>query len=100
MRGTLAIGAGAGVAVFLGLLRLRFWWWPLHPIGYLAAFTWGMHMYYMPFFVGWLAKTLTVRYGGLRLYRKLIPAAIGLVTGDLLNEAMWGVVSLVTGSRW
>ena len=100
VRGTIAIGAGAAVTVVLGLLRLRFWWWPLHPIGYLAAFTWGMHLYYMPFFVGWLAKTLTVRYGGLRLYRKLLPAAIGLVIGDLLNEVMWGLVSLATGRKW
>ena len=100
LQGTAAVGAGAAVAVFLGLMRLRFWWWPLHPIGYLAAFTWGMHLYYMPFFVGWLAKTLTVRYGGLRLYRKLVPAAIGLVIGDLVHEVAWGFISLATGTRW
>ena len=100
LQGTAAIGAGAAVALFLGFMRLRFWWWPFHPIGYLAAFTWGMHFYYMPFFVGWLAKTLTVRYGGLKLYRRLTPAAIGLVIGDLLNEVIWGLVSLATGSRW
>jgi len=100
LQGTTGIGAGAVVAVFLGLMRLRFWWWPFHPIGYLAAFTWGMHLYYMPFLVGWLAKTLAVRYGGLKLYRKLIPAAIGLVIGDLLHEVIWGLVSLATGTRW
>lgn len=100
LKGTAAVGAGAAVAVFLGLMRLRFLWWPFHPIGYLAAFTWGMHLYYMPFFVGWLVKTLTVRYGGLRLYRKLVPAAIGLVIGDLLHEVLWGLVSLATGTRW
>ncbi len=100
LQGTAAIGAGAAVTLLLGLMRLRFWWWPFHPIGYLAAFTWGMHLYYMPFFVGWLAKTLTVSYGGLRLYRKLIPAAIGLIIGDMLNEVMWGLVSLATGTRW
>jgi hypothetical protein len=100
LQGTAAIAAGAAAAVLLGLMRLRFWWWPFHPIGYLAAFTWGMHLYYMPFFIGWLAKVLAVRYGGLRLYRKLIPAAIGLVVGDLLHEVVWGLVSLSTGTRW
>ncbi len=100
LQGTAAIGAGAAVALFLGLMRLRFWWWPFHPIGYLAAFTWGMHLYYMPFFIGWLVKTLAVRYGGLRLYRKLVPAAIGFVIGDLLHEVAWGLVSLATGTRW
>ncbi len=98
--GTGAIAAGALAALFLTQMRARFWWWPFHPVGYLAAFTWGMHLYYMPFFVGWAAKALTVRYGGLRLYRRLMPAAVGLVAGDLLNEVLWGVISLATGRRW
>ncbi len=100
LQGTAAISAGAVVAVFLGLMRLRFWWWPFHPIGYLAAFTWGMQIYWMPFFVGWLTKTGVIRYGGLKLYRKLIPAATGLVVGDLLSEVLWGLVSLAIHTRW
>jgi len=100
LQGTLAIAAGAAAALFLGLMRLRFWWWPFHPIGYLAAFTWGMHLYSTPFLAGWLAKTLTVRYGGLRLYRALMPAAVGLIVGDLLSEVLWGLLSLATGTRW
>ncbi len=95
--GTIAIGAGALVTVLLGAMRLRFWWWPLHPIGYLAAHTWVMYMYYMPFMVAWLAKTLVVRYGGLRLYRRTVPLAIGFIAGDLLNEILWAIVTLVTG---
>ncbi len=95
--GTIAIGAGALVTLFLGAMRLRFWWWPFHPIGYLAANTWVMYMYYMPFLVGWLAKTLVVRYGGLRLYRQTVPLAIGLIAGDLLNEIVWGTVTVLSG---
>ncbi len=87
---------GGGVAVlFLGLMRLRFWWWPFHPIGYVAANTWGLQLWAMPFFVGWLAKTLIVRYAGLLLYRRTLPLAVGLIVGDLLNGGLWGVVRLV-----
>ncbi len=81
--------------LFLGLMRLRFWWWPFHPIGYLAANTWGLQLWAMPFFVGWLAKTLIIRYAGLPLYRRTIPLAAGLIVGDLLNGGLWGVVRLV-----
>ncbi len=56
-----------------------------------------MYMYCMPFVVGWLAKTLVVRYGGLRLYRQTVPLAIGFIAGDLLNEILWAIVTLVTG---
>ncbi len=95
--GTIAMGAGALVTFFLGAMRLRFWWWPFHPMGYLAAHTWVMYMYWSPFMIGWIAKTLVVRYGGLRLYRRTVPLAIGLIAGDLLNEVLWGMITLVTG---
>ena len=75
---------GGAIALGLGLLRLRFAWWPLSPLGFLASGSWGMHWYYMPFFVGWLLKVLAMRYGGLRLYRSTLPAAAGLLGGDLL----------------
>jgi hypothetical protein len=80
-------------------MRLRFWWWPFHPVGYIAANTWSMHWYYMPFLVGWLAKSLVVRYGGLAPYRKTIPLAIGLIVGDLLNTAIWSILALLTQGR-
>ncbi|MDH4209485.1 MAG: hypothetical protein OEV76_11470, partial [Anaerolineae bacterium] len=95
--GTIAMGVGALVTFFLGAMRLRFWWWPFHPIGYLASNTWVMYMYSTPFIIGWLAKTLVVRYGGLRLFRRTVPLAIGFIAGDLLNEVLWGAVTLVTG---
>ncbi len=95
--GAIAMGAGILVTFFLGAMRLRFWWWPFHPIGYLAAHTWVMYMYWSPFMIGWLAKTLITRYGGLRLYRRAVPMAIGFIAGDLLNEVFWAAVSLITG---
>jgi hypothetical protein len=81
--------AGGAVALGLGLFRARFWWWPLHPVGYLAANCWGMHWFYMPFFIGWLAKTLVTRYGGLRLYQQTVPLAIGLIAGELMSSFIW-----------
>jgi hypothetical protein len=86
--------AGAAVALSLGLLRLRFWWWPFHPVGFLAANSWGMHWFFSAFFIGWLAKSLVTRYGGLRVYRQTVPLAIGLIAGELMNEAVWVVIRL------
>jgi hypothetical protein len=42
---------------------------------------------------------LVIRYGGLRLYRKTIPFAIGLIVGDLLNSGIWATVRVVTLGR-
>ncbi len=92
----LAVTVGAVVTVLLGVLRLRFWWWPFHPIGYLAAACWGMQYIWMPFMAGWILKSLTIRYGGLQLYRKTVPVAIGLIAGDFVGEGLWTLVRLLT----
>jgi len=94
--GIIATGAGAVIAVGLGLLRLRFWWWPFHPIGYLAAMCWGWSYRATPFLVGWIVKSLVIRYGGLRLYRNTIPLAVGMIIGDVLNRGVWQFVAVVT----
>jgi hypothetical protein len=99
LHGVIAILAGAAVTLCLSLLRLRLWWWPLHPAGYLAANTWDMHWYYMPFLVGWAAKSLVTRYGGLQLFRRTTPLAIGVIVGDLLNQGLWAAVTFATGGH-
>jgi hypothetical protein len=92
---TIALCAGIAFTIFLGLMRQRFWWWPFHPVGYLASNTWGMKWNWMPFLVGWLAKSIVIRYGGLRLYRRTVRLAIGLIAGDLLSQVIWGFLQAV-----
>jgi hypothetical protein len=98
--GTLYMAAGAVICVFLGLMRLRFLWWPFHPIGYLLSNSIPLALGTFPFFIAWALKSLVIRYGGLRLYRKTIPPAIGLIMGDLLSTSVWHVITLVTCGRW
>jgi hypothetical protein len=92
----LYIAAGGVVTVFLGLMRLRFVWWPFHPIGYLFSNSLAQAMGTFPFLLAWILKVLVSRYGGLRLYRKTIPLAVGLIVGDLLNSSLWNILSLAT----
>jgi hypothetical protein len=99
LNGIIALLAGAAVVIILGTMRLRFWWWPFHPVGYIASNTWGFHWWCLPFFIGWVGKTLAVRYGGLRLYRATVPLAVGLIVGDLLNGGLWIAVKVVTAGR-
>jgi hypothetical protein len=91
--GITALGTGAGIALTLAALRAQFLWWPLHPIGYMAANSWGMHWNWGSFTLGWLLKVLLLRYGGLRAFRAAVPFFIGLVVGDMLGEGLWGAVA-------
>jgi hypothetical protein len=91
-RAMIALAVGAGVFALLGALRLRFLWWPLHPIGYILSCSWGQAWFTFPFLFGWAAKSLVLRYGGLRLYRRSVPLAVGMITGQMLVATLWSIL--------
>jgi len=97
--GTFFMGVGAVVCVVLGMLRLRFTWWPLHPVGYVLSNSLPVEYGLFPFFLAWLVKVLVTRYGGLRLYRATLPLAIGVIVGDVLNTTTWNIVALIAQGR-
>jgi hypothetical protein len=96
-RGIAAMGFGFAVTAALMLLRTRFVWWPLHPVGYAVANTQTMSQTWMPFLIAWLLKVLFLRYGGAAFYRKSMPFFLGLIAGDLLGGGLTTVIGAFTG---
>ncbi len=74
--------AGLGVTLLLAALRTRFVWWPFHPAGYLVAGSFGLFRMWLPIFITWLIKSVLLRYGGLRAYRRARPLFLGLICGE------------------
>jgi hypothetical protein len=95
----IAFLAGGGVMALLMWLRQSFASWPLHPIGFAVAGNWGMQEVWCPFFVAWLIKVATLRGGGIRLYRALLPFFLGVLLGDFLIPMGWAVIGLLTGQQ-
>jgi len=97
----LAVVVGGGLTLVLFWLTSRFVWWPLTPIGFIVASVY--HTNYMVWtnaLVGWTLATLIRRYGGLRLYRSLRPAFVGLVLGQFLMSVGMAIFSAtVLGAR-
>jgi hypothetical protein len=85
---------GAVVTSILSFLRLRLSWWPLHPVGYLLAFSWGVQMTWFSIMIGWLIKVVLVRYGGAGLFRRSRPLFIGLIMGEAAAIGFWLIVSM------
>ena len=92
-RGSLALGAVVTCA--LQWLCLALPKWPLHPIGFLVGLTWYAAAAWASLFVGWLLKTLLLRYGGSQLYRKATPVLIGLIMGEVVATAFWALESVL-----
>jgi hypothetical protein len=87
---------GAVVMLILVLLYQRFYWWPIHPIGYLTTYSSAMRILWFSFLVGWLCNHLSLRYGGVALFRKVRFFFFGLIIGDFLMAGCWAVVGLFT----
>jgi hypothetical protein len=88
--------AGALVMLVLVSCYHRFYWWPIHPIGYLTAYSSAMRILWVSFFIGWACNALCMRYGGILLFKKLQYFFIGLIIGDFLMGGGWALVGLFT----
>ncbi len=89
--------AGAVLMALLVVCYHRFYWWPIHPIGYLTAYSSAMRILWLSFFLGWACNALCMRYGGVALLRRLQYFFIGLIIGDFLMGGGWALLGLFTG---
>jgi hypothetical protein len=91
---------GAVVMLALVICYHRFFWWPIHPIGYLTAYSSAMRILWFSFFVGWLCNALCMRYGGVGLFKKLRNFFIGLIIGDFFMAGSWAIYGLFSYSSY
>ena len=90
---------GAGLAGFLQYMCLLSPKWPLHPIGLLMVFTFYGNEAWVAVLLGWLIKTLILRYGGARLYRSAQPVFLGMVIGEIVATAIWSIIPAILAVR-
>lgn len=90
--GSAFMAVGGLLTVALMALRMHFLWWPLHPVGYALAGTYTMDKVWMPFTIALAVKSLVLRYGGPKLYQRMLPFFLGLIVGDLFNGGFWTLV--------
>ncbi len=94
--------AGFALTLLLVLGRKLFLRSPFHPFGLAMACSYGAPIW-SPFFGAWLAKLLAQRLGGMRMYRALAPAFLGLVLGHFFASGAWGLASIFypdVGQMW
>ncbi|MCC7494675.1 MAG: hypothetical protein IT204_20115 [Fimbriimonadaceae bacterium] len=76
--------SGLAVIVSLVLVRQRFVFFPIHPVGYAVNGNWTLSHLWFSLFLAWLLKSTLVKAGGLRAYRRGLPLCFGLMLGDCL----------------
>jgi hypothetical protein len=86
--------AGAVMMLLLVICYHRFYWWPIHPIGYLTTYSSAMWILWFSFFIGWLFNALCIRYGGVLLFKRMRNFFIGLIIGDFLMAGSWAIYGM------
>ena len=103
-----ATGVGLALVLSFSVMRLRFTWWPLHPVFFLVWGTWPMVRLSQAFLLGWFIKVIVTRLGGNATYQATKPLMIGVIAGDLLGGGIWmlygaiyyGIYKLTPSSYW
>ncbi|MCY4570463.1 MAG: hypothetical protein OXD49_19420 [Candidatus Poribacteria bacterium] len=91
--GGLFFGIGALVTTGLVILRMLYWWCPLHPLGYALSASWTLIVFWFPVFIAWGIKTPLLRYSGIRQYQRLRPFFLGMVFGEFSMAVIWTLIS-------
>ncbi|MFW6156146.1 MAG: DUF6785 family protein [Armatimonadota bacterium] len=85
--------SGVAVTLALSVLRMRYVWWPLSPLGFALSGSWSMIVFWFPMLIAWLVKGTIVRYGGMRTYQRLRPLFFGLILGEFSQAVIWATIS-------
>ena len=90
------LSGGLAVVLVFSLLRLRYTWWPIHPIIFCVWGTQSMKALSASFLLGWIIKGTLSRLGLLTSGRiaRVRALMVGMIAGDLLA----GVVFMIAGA--
>ena len=89
------MGIGFVFTVTVLLIRTRFLWWTLHPVGYAVTGWWIIGRLWFPLLISSIIKWATLKFGGARAYRRLVPFFQGLILGDFVIGSFWSILGIV-----
>lgn len=92
--GQVGVVTGAIAALAMTWLRSQFLWFPFHPAGYAIALTFGGEYYWSCLIIAWVLKCMVLRYGGMKMDRRVQPFMFGLILGEYAIGAFWSFLSL------
>jgi hypothetical protein len=89
------VGGSAVLTGAAASLQLRSSSWPLHPIGLLMMFSFPMRRIWFSIFLGWLIKTLVVKYAGGSGFRRAEPLFIGAILVEVIATAFLALLAMI-----
>jgi hypothetical protein len=94
-----ALGLGGVIMFFLTVMRARFYWWPVHSLGFLIGSTWPAQNLWFPFLLGWMAKVFIMKFGGGAMLRKTRSVFMGVIIGESIAIGVSTLLGLLAGIK-
>ncbi len=94
-----AVGVGFVFVLFFTVMRRLFLWFPFHPVGYAISNSHDINVFWFSVFIGFIAKWIVLKYGGLRLHRQARPFFLGLILGGYMVGGFWTIVGDIIHMR-
>jgi len=91
-------GVGALIMLLLVIAQRLFFWWPIHPVGFIICSVGWTDILWVSIFLAWLAKWVVVKIGGQAMYRKARLFFLGMVLGQFTVAGVWAVVDTLANS--
>jgi len=85
-------------ALFLQTMRVRFAWWPFHPLAFAVSSAFEIELVWMPLFIAWVIKSSLLRYGGVKSYQAALPFFYGLMLGQFIEGSILNIWGISTGT--
>ena len=85
----------AGEGALITLLRARFHWFPIHPIGLVFQYTHATFHYWNNFLIVFVIKLILLRYGGVNAYLAGKPFFYGLGVGYTVGVLLSTIIDFV-----
>jgi uncharacterized protein DUF6785/uncharacterized protein DUF6784 len=90
-----SVAAGIALVLIASVMRLRYTWWPLHPLVFLVWGIWPLAVLGFSFFLGWAIKWGITHFGGGAAYQRNRPLFVGMIAGEFacaIGFTIWGLI--------
>ena len=92
VRGWIFRGIGGLAEGFLVWAQHRWFWWPLHPLGFAIAVGWLTGHIWFSAMIAWGIKLMILHFWGPGMFQSLRPFFLGLILGEVAVAGFWGVI--------
>ncbi|MBM3214691.1 hypothetical protein FJZ36_07230 [Candidatus Poribacteria bacterium] len=86
---------GGAMVLLLGILGRTFFWWQLHPLGYIMGGEWMLRHLWFPIFLAWAVRWTLLRFAGIAGHRKTVPLFLGVTLGDATMLGLWSLYGTI-----